>query len=223
MQLPILEIRRSEGEAALTGYTPTKQEAGFIQEMESALAGLPAKAPLETCHRIVAGVGAKHGLRKGTSIAFWTRASLRLFEAGASEHRIVEIGYRLEKLIEFAFELAAPTVIATGTIAPFLATVGSGPPALRQFEQSTPAEARAEARRAAGRLGFETHAYALALAGGGTAGSQIRSIYVEAAERSSITGHLFARDYRPIQPLGPFEFTRPYERVGEAGNLLIGG
>ena len=223
MRLPIVEIRRSEGEAALARHSLTKLEEAIVQEMESALSGLPPNAPLETCHRLVSAAGARHGLRKGLSIALWTRASLRLFEAGASEHPAVEIGYRLEKLVDFAFGFAAPKVLASGTVAPFLVTVGTGPPALRQFEQKSSMLAQAEARQAAGKLGFETIAYALALVGTGKPGSAIRTVYVEAAERSSVTGHLFARDFRPAGPLGPFEFTGPYERVGEAGNVLVAG
>jgi hypothetical protein len=223
MRLQIVEIRRSEGEAALARYTLTKLEAAILQEMEAALAGLPANAPLEACHRIVSAVGAKHGLRKATSVALWTRASLRVFEAGASEHAIVEVGYRLEKLVDFAFAHAGPKVLATGTFAPFLVTVGTGPPALKEFEQKFSMLAQAEARRAAARLGFDTLAYALALVGTGKPGSPTRTVYVEGAERRSITGHLFARDFRPIGPIGPFEFTGPYERVGEAGNMLVAG
>jgi hypothetical protein len=221
MRLPIVEIRRSEGEAALAGYTLTKLEASILQEMEAALASLPANAPLEACHRLVSTVGAQHGLRRALSIALWTRASLRLFEAGASEQPAVDVGYRLEKLVDFAFGHAGPKVLATGTVAPFLVTVGTGPPSLKEFTQGASMQAQAEARRAAARLGFETLAYALALVGTGKPGTTTRSVYVEAAERSSITGHLFARDFRPVGPIGPFEFTGPYERVGEAGNLLV--
>jgi hypothetical protein len=151
----------------------------------------------------------------------WTRASLRLFEAGASESPTPEVGYRLERLVDFAFGHAAPIVESTGTIAPFLATVGTGPPALKHFSHAFPLEAQAEARRAVARLGFDTLAYALALAGVGKPGTTIRTIYVEAADRSSTTGHLFARDFRPVELLGPFEFTGPHERVGEAGNMLL--
>jgi hypothetical protein len=223
MRLPIVEIRRSEGEAALARHALTKQEEAILHDMEAALAGTPTHAPLETCHRIVSAVGAKHGLRKGLSVALWTRASLRLFEAGASEHPAGEVGHRLEKLVDFAFGHAAPPVLATGTVSPFLVTVGTGPPALKLFEQRMPAEAQAEARRAARKLGFDTLAYALTLVGGGKPGSTTRTVYVEAAERSSTMGHLFARDFRPVGPLGPFEFAGPHERVGEAANLLVGG
>lgn len=223
MRLPIVEIKRSEGEAALARYTPTRQESALLQEMEAAVAGVSPSEPLETCHRAVSAVGAKHGLRKGMSVALWTRGSLRMFEAGASESPAVDVGYRLEKLVDFAFSHAAPTVLATGTLSPFLATVGTGPPALKRFEQSLSSLALAEARRAAAKLGFDTLAYALALVGTPKAPSTTRTLYVEAAERSSMTGHLFARDFRPGAPLGPFEFTGPYERVGEAGNMLING
>ena len=221
MRLPIVEIRRSEGEAGLARHTLTTQEATILDEMEAALARLPGNAPFEECHRVVAAVGARNGLRKGVSIALWTRASLRVFEAGASEQPVAEVTYRVERLVDFAFGHAAPTVLATGRLAPFLVTVGTGPPALKQFGQGAPMEALAEARRAAGKLGFDVLAYALAMVGTVKPGSTSRTIYVEAAERSSMNGHLFARDCRLSELLGPFEFTGPYERVGEAVNLLV--
>ena len=129
------------------------------------MGALPRQAPLADCHRVVAAVGARHGLGKAQSVALWTRAALRVFEAGASEHPPAEVGPRLDHLVAFAFGHAAPKIRTAGSSAPFLVTVGHGPPALREFAPSLPAFVLADARKAATTLPPGVLAYAIALVG----------------------------------------------------------
>src|SRR5206468_3476988 len=102
---------------------------------------------------------------RAQSVALWTRAALRVFEADASDRPPVEAGRPVESLITFAFAHAAPKIQLTGGLSPFLVTAGDGPPALRQFAHSLPAFVLADARAAAAALPPEVRAYALALVG----------------------------------------------------------
>ena len=145
-----------------------------------------------------------------------------MFEPGASEHPPIEVGRRVEGLVSFAFSHAAPKVCSTGGLAPFLVTAGDGPPTLREFDRRLPAFVRNEARTAAATLSPTVRAYALVLVGETNPRSTTRTLYVEAADRAAPAGHLFARDYKPVTPVGPFEFTGPPDRVGEAANLFWG-
>jgi hypothetical protein len=223
MRLPILEIKRSDGPAALARHRLARSELALSREMESAVGALPRQAPLNDCHRAVSAVGAKHGLGRAQSVALWTRAALRVFEADASEHPPVEVNRRVENLVTFAFAHAGPKIQSAGGLSPFLVTAGDGPPDLREFAHGLPAFVLADARAAAAALPPAARAYALALVGQinpRNPRSTTRTLYVEAAERGAPAGHLFARDYKPLTPVGPFEFVGPPERVGAAASLF---
>jgi hypothetical protein len=80
MNLPVLDIRRSDGDDALLRHRLTEDERILFKEMDSATASLPEGAELDEYHRVVSAVGAGHGLSRQQSIAFWTRTTFSMFE-----------------------------------------------------------------------------------------------------------------------------------------------
>lgn len=78
--LPLLRFTRQDGEDALLGYKLTDAEKKLFKEMDAAVVALPADSPLEVHHDAASRVGAKHGLTRSQSIAFWTRATFSMFE-----------------------------------------------------------------------------------------------------------------------------------------------
>jgi hypothetical protein len=81
VDLPILKIRRSQGDDALLFHKRTKDEQTLFKEMDAAAVKLPKKSDLSEYHRVVAEIGSKYGLKPKQSIAFWTRTTLMIFEA----------------------------------------------------------------------------------------------------------------------------------------------
>jgi hypothetical protein len=79
-QLPLLRFTQKDGEDALLRYKLTEVEQKLFKEMDSATAKLAEDAPLDANHDTVAQIGAKYGLGRSQSIAFWTRATFSIFE-----------------------------------------------------------------------------------------------------------------------------------------------
>jgi hypothetical protein len=82
MNLPILHIRRSEGDAALAAHRLTSDEQRVFRVLDALTGQLPGDAEQSAYHRTVAEAGAAFGLSPGQSVAFWTRTTFRVFEAG---------------------------------------------------------------------------------------------------------------------------------------------
>ena len=78
--LPLLRFTRQDGEDALLRYKLTEAEKKLFMEMDAAVVALPGDAPLELHHDAAVRIGARHGLTRSQSIAFWTRATFSVFE-----------------------------------------------------------------------------------------------------------------------------------------------
>jgi hypothetical protein len=81
VDLPVLEIRRSQGDNALLSHKLTADEQRVIKVFDSATAKLAEDAELSEYHRAVAELGHQFGLTSEQSVAFWTRTTFMLFEA----------------------------------------------------------------------------------------------------------------------------------------------
>ena len=81
MDLPVLGIRRSAGDNALLNHKLTDDEKVLFKEMDSATASLPEDADQSQYHQVVSEIGAKYGLSRQQSVAFWTRTTFMVFEA----------------------------------------------------------------------------------------------------------------------------------------------
>jgi hypothetical protein len=81
MDLPVLKIRRAQGDDALLKHKLNDDEKKLFKEMDTATGELPEDTDLEDYHRLVSEIGAKYGLSKEQSIAFWTRTTFMVFEA----------------------------------------------------------------------------------------------------------------------------------------------
>ena len=86
ISLPILNFTPLNGQRALINYKFTEIEQKIFREMDHATVNLPeTKNPdedLKKCYEVITPIGAKYGLSQRQSIAFWTRATFRLFEKG---------------------------------------------------------------------------------------------------------------------------------------------
>ena len=82
--LPILNIKPSQGQAALLAYNLTEKEKMVFQDMDKASSPVPEsqnpEQDLENVYKVIVPIGAKYGLDRNQSIAFWTRVTFSLFE-----------------------------------------------------------------------------------------------------------------------------------------------
>jgi hypothetical protein len=80
-RLPVLKIRRTQGDDALLSHKLTADEKRLFKVFDTATAKLPKGTDLSEYHTKVAELGEQFGLTPGQSIAFWTRTTFRIFEA----------------------------------------------------------------------------------------------------------------------------------------------
>ena len=81
MDLPVLKIRRSQGDDALLDHKLTADEQRVFKAFDSATAKLPEHSDISEYHRLVEELGKQSGLTPAQSVAFWTRTTFMLFEA----------------------------------------------------------------------------------------------------------------------------------------------
>ena len=81
MDLPILKIRRSQGDDALLEHQLTADEQRLFKVFDKATTKLPKGTDLSEYHQTVAGLGEQFGLTPQQCIAFWTRTTFSMFEA----------------------------------------------------------------------------------------------------------------------------------------------
>jgi hypothetical protein len=80
LTLPVLKIRRAEGDEALLRHKLTADEKRVFGVFDKATAKLPKDTDLSDYHRVVVKLGEQFGLTPPESIAFWTRTTFMLFE-----------------------------------------------------------------------------------------------------------------------------------------------
>lgn len=80
MELPVLKIQRLQGDQALLDHELTPNEQKLFKEMDKATAGIAEDSNLEAYYAAIVLIGAKYGLNRQQSIAFWTRTTFMLFE-----------------------------------------------------------------------------------------------------------------------------------------------
>ena len=126
-----------------------------------------------------------------------------------------ETGYKnLMELVFLALEPRIDSVRSGGPLIPFLITEGDEKK-LQRFAAERLEEGVAEAQAAASSLDAATQAYAIAHDGYITVeGTKYDAILVEAAERGSPTGFVFAQRYRPKKGL-----FRGLKTIGNAASL----
>lgn len=81
MNLPILHVRRSQGDDAFVSYKLTLDEQRVVKVFDQAIAELPDDADVSACHQMVAAIGEQFDLTPEQSVAFWTRTTFSIFEA----------------------------------------------------------------------------------------------------------------------------------------------
>ena len=110
---------------------------------------------------------------------------------------VSEPGERLMELVFLALDHGVDSVRNSGPLIPFLLTEGDKKD-LQRFVTERLEEGVARAQEAASSLDADTQAYAIAHDGYITVeGARYDAILVEAAERGSPTGFLFAQRYKP--------------------------
>lgn len=153
MNLPILDIRRDDGEDALLQHQLTDDERRISSEMCEAVPDDDSEN-LQATFLAVAAVGKRHGLTRNQSVSLWTRATFRLFDrrpAAPRPPKVNDPAVRLHLLRQWAHRAyrvfavlgapAAPSLWhwqAWQSLVPFLDPVFSAArdrPSLRTWQQ----------------------------------------------------------------------------------------
>lgn len=80
LSLPILALSRTGGDQMLRGHKLMPDEQKLFEELDQATCILLMDAPIRNYHDVAARIGAKYGLTRQQSVAFFMRAMLSTFE-----------------------------------------------------------------------------------------------------------------------------------------------
>ena len=78
--LPVLDYTPYQGDQVLLDHKLTKDESQLFREMDRAVVQAENGDDIEKDYNLVAEIGAKHGITREQSIAFWIRTTFSFFE-----------------------------------------------------------------------------------------------------------------------------------------------
>ncbi|UCH88584.1 MAG: hypothetical protein JSV49_10055 [Thermoplasmata archaeon] len=79
MNLPILQYIAEQGDNKLLNHEITTDEKALFRELDAATAAVDSDQ-LEAIYEVIVPIGAKYGLSRNETIAFWTRCTFGIFE-----------------------------------------------------------------------------------------------------------------------------------------------